>query len=73
MIDPVDMLPTVRQVAETGEASLHLRRHLCQQVDCLFGDFHERVSSYSASECGCLVLWLRLAGRFVAVDVRAAA
>ncbi len=26
------------------------------------------VPSYSASECGCLVLWLRLADRLVAVD-----
>ena len=29
--------------------------------------------SYSASECDCLVFWLRLAGRFVAVGFRAAA
>jgi hypothetical protein len=39
MIDPVDVLEAMRQVAEIGEASLHLLRHLCQQVDCLVGDF----------------------------------
>ena len=32
-----------------------------------------RVPSYSASECGCLVLWLRMAGHFTTVGFRVAA
>src|SRR5438067_6518930 len=49
-------LTDLLQVAEIDEASLYLRRHLGQKVDCFFGDFHDRVSSYSACESGCLVL-----------------
>ena len=44
MIDPVDVLEAVRQVAEINEASLYLLCHLCQRVDCLFGDFHDEGS-----------------------------
>ena len=67
------MLEAVSQISEINEAILHLRCSLCQQVDCLFGYIHEKGSSYPESEGDCLVLWLRLDGRLVAVGFRVAA
>jgi hypothetical protein len=40
MIDPLDVLPAVCQISETGETSLYLCRDRRQHVDCLFCYLH---------------------------------
>src|SRR2546428_7825102 len=89
MIDPQHMLEAMGKIVEITVVVLHRSFHLCQQVDCVFSNFHtfppichessvgrdwlERYSLCPASEDGFLLRWLRCADCLVTVDVRAAA
>src|SRR6266496_2180328 len=89
MIDPQHMLEAMGKIVEITVVVLHRSFHLCQQVDCVFSNFHtfppichessvgrdwlERYSLCPASEDGFLLTWLGFDDCLVAVDVRAAA